>query len=507
MGILDELATVPIEELAMGNWPIRPYRRPPPYGTTAALLGRELQREPDAAPSALETAALVFDTVGGAPVASTTLAGGAIALQGAAAGIRWMTEVEQDFSNEINRRLNAVFRPPAFTAMLPWTSVSFGVPHAHMHPPNLTPASAGVPTPFPSAGPVIPIPYLSTASTVFISGAPAVRCGDMGLAIWCGGYFPMFEVFCGSSSVWIEGMRAARAPTDVTSHCMFSSPAPTDPALGCMTGVVLTGAVRETIGGFPMPSLTSLAIAAGCQLAFSVAGRLYRRATAAAYVERLVARRTIRVSGSAEYAALVRRDLETIATTRSGRSQLDRIERSGHHVTIEDLPRVRELPDGCVRRFDHNAFARPDTVKGVRWDQPGHPSMFSETGAPGGGSSTTIGHSPDVWVNHNGGRSIEWWAPDGPNGADGHVMTHHRPPPPGTASDEILMHELTHSANFAEGRGRFHLNQGPGENGALGWNTRWKNGEEHATVWAENGYRRERRGPLARQRVRYGPLP
>src|SRR5262249_39589077 len=83
-----------------------------------------------------------------------------------------------------------------------------GLPHAHMHPPNLIPPAP--PVPLPSTGPVIPIPYLSGASQTLINGMPAARCGDMGLGIWCGGYFPMYEIFLGSSNVWIEGARAAR---------------------------------------------------------------------------------------------------------------------------------------------------------------------------------------------------------------------------------------------------------------------------------------------------------
>ena len=89
-----------------------------------------------------------------------------------------------------------------------------GFPHAHSHPPNLIPPAP--PIPLPSMGPVIPIPILSGASTVLVNGMPAGRCGDMGLGIWCGGYFPLYEVFLGSSSVWIEGARAARMLVDIT---------------------------------------------------------------------------------------------------------------------------------------------------------------------------------------------------------------------------------------------------------------------------------------------------
>ena len=56
--------------------------------------------------------------------------------------------------------------------------------------------------------------------SVLINGLPAARNGDMGLAVWCGGYFPIFEVMTGSSHVFIGGSRAARQVMDVTYHCL-----------------------------------------------------------------------------------------------------------------------------------------------------------------------------------------------------------------------------------------------------------------------------------------------
>ena len=100
------------------------------------------------------------------------------------------------------------------------TDMDIGLPHAHSHPPNLVPPAP--PVPLPSTGPVIPIPMLSGANTVLINGMPAARCGDMGLGIWCGGYFPMYEVFLGSSNVWLEGCRAGRIGVDITKHCIFT---------------------------------------------------------------------------------------------------------------------------------------------------------------------------------------------------------------------------------------------------------------------------------------------
>ena len=140
--------------------------------------------------------------------------------------------------------------------------MAMGLPHAHTHPPNLIPPAP--PVPLPSFGPVIPIPFLSGANTVLINGMPAGRCGDMGLGIWCGGYFPMYEIFLGSSSVWIEGMRAARLGVDITKHCIFSSfkVGPSDPPLGVPLGTTVTASPNVIIGGVPMPSLTAFAVGA-----------------------------------------------------------------------------------------------------------------------------------------------------------------------------------------------------------------------------------------------------
>src|SRR5262249_61379223 len=96
-----------------------------------------------------------------------------------------------------------------------------GLPHAHNHPPNAPPAP---PIPLPSTGPVIPIPFVSGAGSVLINGMPAARCGDMGLGIWRGGYFPLYRSFLGASHGWVEGSRAARPAVDITKHCTFSSP-------------------------------------------------------------------------------------------------------------------------------------------------------------------------------------------------------------------------------------------------------------------------------------------
>jgi uncharacterized Zn-binding protein involved in type VI secretion len=51
-----------------------------------------------------------------------------------------------------------------------------------------------------------------------INGKPAARCGDLGLNPTCCGLPPIFQVFTGSSNVFIGGKRAARV-FDITYHC------------------------------------------------------------------------------------------------------------------------------------------------------------------------------------------------------------------------------------------------------------------------------------------------
>ena len=57
-----------------------------------------------------------------------------------------------------------------------------------------------------------------TSVQVQINGKPAARCGDLGINPTCCGLPPIFEVFTGSSNVFIGGKRAARA-LDITYHC------------------------------------------------------------------------------------------------------------------------------------------------------------------------------------------------------------------------------------------------------------------------------------------------
>lgn len=97
-------------------------------------------------------------------------------------------------------------------------SVALGAPHAHVaHPPSGPPPIP--PTPLPPLGPVI----LGTCKQVLINNKPAARCGDIGLNPTCCGIPPMYEIFTGSSKVFIGGARAARAKFDITMHCKPSA--------------------------------------------------------------------------------------------------------------------------------------------------------------------------------------------------------------------------------------------------------------------------------------------
>lgn len=105
--------------------------------------------------------------------------------------------------------------------------------HTHPHPPTF-----GVP--IPSVGPIL----AAGAVNVLINGLPAARNGDLGLAAWCGGYFPIFEVMFGSSHVFIGGSRAARMLMDPTLHClpdMFSK----GKGMSGMTKAIAKAAAKE----------------------------------------------------------------------------------------------------------------------------------------------------------------------------------------------------------------------------------------------------------------------
>ncbi|HQU84124.1 MAG TPA: DUF6531 domain-containing protein, partial [Pyrinomonadaceae bacterium] len=98
---------------------------------------------------------------------------------------------------------------PKMPAARLYSDFVFQFGHSHPHPPTF-----GVP--IPSTGPVL----ASGCMSVLINGLPSARNGDLGLAVWCGGYFPIFEIITGSSHVFMGGARAARQVMDVTLHCL-----------------------------------------------------------------------------------------------------------------------------------------------------------------------------------------------------------------------------------------------------------------------------------------------
>ena len=107
----------------------------------------------------------------GGAVADIGKAEGALATTGAVFGA--LTAAEQLVSVAVS-----AIPFPAFPAVR-IMDTDVGLPHAHAHPPNLIPPAP--PVPLPSAGPVIPIPYVSGAETVLINehaGGTLRRHGD-----------------------------------------------------------------------------------------------------------------------------------------------------------------------------------------------------------------------------------------------------------------------------------------------------------------------------------------
>lgn len=201
----------------------------------------------------------------GRSITAISEADGALATAGAVFGA--LTAAEQMLSTALS-----VIPFPAFPAIR-ITDLDVGLPHAHSHPPNLTPPNP-VPVPLPSTGPVIPLPIVSGASRTLINGMPAGRCGDLGMSVFCGGFFPLYEIFLGSSSVWIEGARAARLGVDITKHCLFSTPRPNDPPMGPCIGMTVSSSPNVLIGGVPVPSLTSFVAGAAIRGVFKGLSRL-----------------------------------------------------------------------------------------------------------------------------------------------------------------------------------------------------------------------------------------
>jgi hypothetical protein len=400
---------------------------------------------------------------------------------GAAFGI--LTSVEQ----LVSMRLSTIPFPalPAVRIM----DFDIGLPHAHPHPPNAPPAP---PIMLPSTGPVIPIPFVSGAEKVLINGRPAARCGDMGLGIWCGGYFPLYEIFLGSSNVWLEGARAARLAVDITKHCIFTTPKPVgpgDPPIGPMFGFTITASTDVAIGGVPMPSLSAKVMGAAFGVLFKGLGKAlaplkgllgksanYRALRAAVAAMRRGARSNpgkyglsnlvgkldfvtlhsyqrafklidemkqagqlvIKGGDNPKFIAAAERDLGIIASSKTGRKVMEDIQASGKKVVLKEAV------------GENKAWAKPIEESEARFD-------FNQ-GQRGEGANSVVAYDPDHWA--------------GPNS------------PPDTA----LLHELGHARNAA--RGEDLSNRVFDERSS---NRHWTDAEELQTIKdIENPYRRER---------------
>ncbi|CAM2005228.1 RHS repeat-associated core domain-containing protein [Acanthopleuribacter pedis] len=136
-----------------------------------------------------------------------TIADGINTVVGAPA--RVVDKVNEGFAVATNAIAEALPSFPAAT----FGNMALGMPHAHiLHPPS-GPLPIP-PIPLPSLGPIM----LGNCVQVLINGKPAARAGDIGLGPTCCGLPPFYEIFTGSSKVFIGGSRAARV-TDVTMHC------------------------------------------------------------------------------------------------------------------------------------------------------------------------------------------------------------------------------------------------------------------------------------------------
>ncbi|MEW5925884.1 MAG: PAAR domain-containing protein [Gemmatimonadota bacterium] len=136
---------------------------------------------------------------------------------------------------------------PAFPAAT-LGSIALGMPHAHvLHPPSGPPPIP--PTPLPPIGPVM----FGTSVQVLINGRPAARCGDLGLNPTCCGLPPIFEVFTGSSKVFIGGARAARM-LDITYHC---KPVPPAGAAARGTAAAMQAAAKAAMMAMRVAGMTA----------------------------------------------------------------------------------------------------------------------------------------------------------------------------------------------------------------------------------------------------------
>jgi RHS repeat-associated protein len=154
---------------------------------------------------------------------------------------------------------------PAATLLMP----HLGMPHGHSHPPSLIPPAP--PVPLPSIGTVLGAGSVS----VLVGGVPAARASDVGLAVTCGSLSPAFEIYTGSSNVFIGGSRAARI-FDITRHCNPASAMGTFGKAMAAAGVVAGGlsAAAQDAGGAAAAAAMAAAQAAADAAALAMSALL-----------------------------------------------------------------------------------------------------------------------------------------------------------------------------------------------------------------------------------------
>lgn len=150
-------------------------------------------------------------------------------------------------------------------------SLAVGLPHSHATLPLVV-------------LPVIGAVLTGCCVSVLINGLPAARAGDLGLNITClGAPGPGFEIFTGSSKVFIGGARAARM-FDLTKHCwpppprlkvgaamMKAASAANKVMSGAMKGMMVAGMATQAVGvvadGIDSATAEDPAVASGYALA------------------------------------------------------------------------------------------------------------------------------------------------------------------------------------------------------------------------------------------------
>jgi uncharacterized Zn-binding protein involved in type VI secretion len=194
-------------------------------------------------------------------------------VQAALGGVLGVVGIAGELDNVgIALAANAVFGNGVGLPALTLGTMHVGPLHAHLHPPSCIPPAP--PVPLPSLGTV----SLATCASVLIGGLPAVRAGDMGVAITCGSLSPTFEVATGSSNVFIGGARAGRA-MDLTMHCNPLQ-AIMPKAVKALVAMGAAGAVLGAVGAATSAMDSSASAAEGN--AAAAAGQALAAATGAA---------------------------------------------------------------------------------------------------------------------------------------------------------------------------------------------------------------------------------